>query len=82
MMWGDWFGIGGFFMMLMMVLFWGLIIAGIVFAVRAFSGPGGYYRPEYRREERTDALEILKERYARGEIDTAEYEEKKRQLAS
>ncbi|MHB8841878.1 MAG: SHOCT domain-containing protein [Candidatus Aquicultor sp.] len=65
-------------MMLMMVLFWGLVIFGIVYAVRALSGTTG----TVRYENRNTALETLKERYAKGEISTEEYEEKRRTLAS
>jgi len=75
------FGIGGFFMMFIMIVFWGLIIAGIVagivLAVRALSGtgvtPGG-------TGQKNRALEVLQERYAMGEIDKDEYESKKRDL--
>jgi len=66
-------------MMLAMILFWALVIFGIIYAVRAFSGNTG---PVVHYENKNTALEILKERYAKGEIDTAEYEEKKRSLAS
>ena len=72
MMWGGGFGmVGG----LMMLLFWGAIIALIVFAVRglsAGSGSGG----------KSDAAEILRERYAKGEIDDNEYERRKAKLGS
>jgi putative membrane protein len=82
-MWG-WDGMGGIFMMmfmmLIMVLFWGFVIVGIVFAIRALSG--SRTMPGTQPERRDTALEALKERYAKGEIDTAEYEEKKRELAS
>lgn len=64
-------------MMLFMVLFWVLIIAGIVYAIRATivsSTPASLGR--------NGAFEILKERYARGEIDAQEYEERKRALVS
>ena len=74
--WGNVFGFGGFFMMLSMVIFWALIIFGIIYAVRALSGGG----PVPRQGGEDRALEILKERYARGEIDSEEYESKKRQL--
>ncbi|GGH18511.1 putative membrane protein [Cribrihabitans marinus] len=69
-MWGGGFGMAGG---LMMLLFWGAIIALIVFAVRGFSagsGSGG----------NSDAAEILRERYAKGEIDDEEYEHRKAQL--
>ncbi len=68
--WG-WIGIGA----VHMLLFWALIILAIVVLVRYLSGSSsGKDRPE-----RTP-LDILKERYARGEIDKQEFEEKKRDL--
>lgn len=69
MMWGAW----GFGMMLMMVLFWALVIVGIVLLVRWLAGQG--------RESRADsALEILRQRYARGEINKEEFETKRKDL--
>ena len=60
-------------MMFMMLLFWGLIIVGIVLAIRWLLGQG--------RESRADsALEILRQRYARGEINKGEFEVKKKDL--
>lgn len=69
--WGH-MGWWGFFVM---ILFWIVIIAGIIVLVRwlTFRAPGG------RREE--TALDVLKKRYARGEISKEEFEEKKRDLA-
>ena len=71
---------GGFswwwFMPIFMILFWGLVIWGIVAMVRGLSGSRG------SDSSRVDsALEVLKKRYARGEIDKEEYEEKKKDLA-
>lgn len=69
MMWGAW-GVG---MMLMMVLFWVLIIVAVVLGIRWVLGQG--------KESRTDsALEILRQRYARGEINKEEFESKRRDL--
>jgi len=71
--WGmGWFG--GIFM----IIFWILILVALVFFIkwlvqsnaRGQTGPAAGNR----------ALEILKERYARGEIDKAEFEEKKKVL--
>ena len=71
---------GGFswwwFMPIFMILFWGLVIWGIVALVRGLSGSRG------SDSSRADsALEVLKKRYARGEINKEEYEEKKKDLA-
>lgn len=68
--WGPW-GIG---MMLMMLVFWGLIIVALVLGIRWLARQG--------REPRTDsALDILRQRYARGEINKEEFEAKKRDLS-
>lgn len=70
--WGGGWGFG----MIGMALWWLLIILGIVLLVKWLvgGGPGG------ARTAGDRALEILKERYARGEIDKNEFEEKKRDL--
>lgn len=68
----------GWFMPIFMILFWVLVIWAVVALVRGgsqtSSSDSGSSRPD-------SALEVLKRRYARGEIDKAEYEEKKRDLA-
>jgi putative membrane protein len=69
MMWGAW----GFGMMIMMILFWGLIIVALVLGIRWLLGQGKESRPD-------SALEILRQRYARGEINKEEFEAKKRDL--
>lgn len=78
-MWGwGWMIFGS----LMMLVFWGGLIALIVLAVRGLTSSG-------KREDRPPqppvhseqtALDILKIRYARGEISTEEYEEMRRRL--
>jgi putative membrane protein len=63
---------GGVFML----LFWGLIIVAIVALVKWLIG-----QPRQRDASRRNvALEILQERYARGEIEMEEFEQTKRQL--
>lgn len=66
---GFGFGIPG----IGMLLFWGAIIALVVLLSRSFSQSRG-------ESSHKSAREILDERYARGEIDREEYEEKKRAL--
>jgi putative membrane protein len=69
------FGAGSGFGWVFMILWWGLIIAGIAVLVRwFFSSSTG------RSGAGHTALDILKERYARGEIDREEYEQKRRDL--
>jgi putative membrane protein len=69
-MWGEW-GVG---MMFMMILFWGLIIVALVLGIRWLLTQG--------REPRSDsALDILRQRYARGEINKEEFEAKKREIS-
>ena len=73
-MWGFW-GVWGLGMMLIMLLFWALVIVGLVVGIRWLLSQG--------RESRSDsALEILRERYARGEINKDEFEARKRDLVS
>jgi putative membrane protein len=69
-MWGVW-GIG---MMLMMLVFWGVVIVGIVLAIRWLVTQGKESRPA------DTALDILRQRYARGDIDKDEFETRKRDL--
>jgi putative membrane protein len=63
--WGGWL-LGG----LMMLLFLGGLIALVFFLIRAF-GPGDQRR---LAETGETAQDILKKRYARGEISKEEYE--------
>ncbi|MBI4089251.1 MAG: SHOCT domain-containing protein [Candidatus Levybacteria bacterium] len=75
-MMGGW-GAFGIFGWLSMLLFWLLLILGVVALVRylARSGESG------RHEDTKTPLDILKERYAKGKIDKKEFEEKKKDLS-
>lgn len=68
-------GFGWGWMPLLVIVFWGLIIWGIVAAVRSSRSDGSH-----RTTATESALDVLKVRYARGEIKKKEYEEKKREL--
>ncbi|MGC9092241.1 MAG: SHOCT domain-containing protein [Bacteroidota bacterium] len=63
---------GGWFMM---VLFWILVIIGVVLLVRWIG-----LQNKASMTEKESALEILKKRYAKGEISKEEFEEKKKDL--
>ena len=66
------------FMPVFMVAFWGLIIWAVVALVQGLSQTGGFRGAS---DQQDSALEILKRRYARGEIGKEEFEEKKEVLA-
>jgi putative membrane protein len=71
-MWGFW-GFWGIGMMVVMLVFWALVIVGVVLGIRWLISQG--------IETRSDsALEILRQRYARGEINKEEFEAKKTDL--
>ena len=72
--WGPSFGFFGFFFM---IIFWALIIWGIIALVRCAGGRCGHNHGEHK--EKT-ILDILKERYAKGEICKEEFEMKKKDL--
>lgn len=70
---GSW-AMGG--MWLLWLLFWVLIIAGVVLVARRLigrPGPGTASPPE-------SPLDLLKKRYARGEIDSETFEKMKRDI--
>jgi len=71
--WGDFGGWWVPLMMIFMVIFWGAIIALVVWAVRRMTHretPSGGTSP----------LDIAKERYAKGEITREQFEQMKKDL--
>lgn len=68
---------------LLMLLFWGGLIALAVFAIRALTRSDSRRLAEQASSPGSTsngALEILKERYARGEITKDQYESMRRDL--
>ena len=64
----GWFG-GG----IVMIVFWALFIALIVWVVREIG--------DKNSRSSSNALDILKERYAKGEISKEEFESKKKDIS-
>ena len=71
--WGmGWFG------MIFMLIFWGLLIVGLVFLIKWLIQTTSKGKDIFQGNSK--AINILKERYARGEIDKEEFEIKKKFL--
>ena len=76
MMWG-WSGM--IFGPLFMVLMLAVVITAVMLAVRWLGGP--WQTPSHHPPPGRTAMDILNERFARGEIDQAEYEAKLRLIS-
>ena len=71
---GDGWGWGSWLIMAMiMVIFWGAIIIGIVMAVRYTRQERHNFASRTLDDRHDPALRLLEERFARGEIDADEY---------
>lgn len=69
----------GWFGGLIMIVFWVLVIVGLVFLIRWLAAST---KGETRGASTGESpLDILKKRYARGEINKEEFEEKKKDLS-
>lgn len=78
--WGHMTGYGGgFFGWFYMLIFWAVIILGIVLLAMWLLKQSRGGRPG--TDDGESPLDILKKRYAKGEIDKEEFEEKKKTLS-
>jgi putative membrane protein len=73
-------GFGGFGMGGLMLVFWGLVLLGLILMIN-------WLLTAIRNEKRDDspycdALHILKSRYAKGEIDREQYEQMRREISA
>jgi len=74
MMWWPFGATMGWWMIVPMVLFWGGLIALIVWGVKKLTERGDSV-------VRGSSLDVVKERYARGEITREQFEQMKKDLA-
>ncbi|MHA1564394.1 MAG: SHOCT domain-containing protein [Alphaproteobacteria bacterium] len=76
------FGGAGYFIgPIMMILMVAVIVGIVLLAVRGFSGSARTSAPPHAPSGRTP-IDILQERFARGEIDKDEFEERRRILGT
>lgn len=78
MMWNNGDHWGGFFPMMMgggimMLIFWALVIWLVIYAIRKLS-------PIERSKNQDSATDIIRQRYAKGEISVEEYRERLKEL--
>lgn len=69
-----------FFGPLLMILLLALLVAAVILLVRWLGGSWRGTTPPDEASQGNRALDILKERFARGEIDKEEFEERRRIL--
>lgn len=81
---GYWYpghhGFMGGGMGIVMILFWVVIIAAVFLLISATAS--GVKRLDGHREGSSSAIEILKERYARGEIGYEEYQKMRKDISA
>ncbi len=70
-MWSNW-NTMGFFGWTMMILFWAALVVLLIWAIRSVGAT--------RSVPRNEAIALLERRFAAGEIDRDEFEEKKHLL--
>jgi putative membrane protein len=71
-------GYGGWFMGIINIIFWVAVIIGVIYLIKFLSSSSKQGGQETKKGD--NALDILRERYAKGEINREEFEEKKKVL--
>ncbi|HYA03063.1 MAG TPA: SHOCT domain-containing protein [Syntrophobacteria bacterium] len=80
-MMGNWssYGVVGWFGSFIMLAFWALLVLVLILLARRLWSYGGAKEKPHTDES---PLDILKRRYAQGEIEREEFEQKKRDLTA
>lgn len=73
---GMGFGLAGFFM----IIFWVAIVFAVIAFFRGASGHSHWHGIADQKDKGSKALDILKERYAKGEITKENFEKMKKDL--
>ncbi len=63
---------------MVMMIFWVLVLVAVVWGVAYFARKAGQSNPAVRHDE--SPLDVLKRRYAAGEVNKEQFEEMKRDL--
>jgi len=83
-MMGSYYGhMGGFglgFGFIFMLIFWAGLILAVFALIRGLSGHGCWHNLDGHKGKENSALNILKERYAKGEISKEEFDKMKKDL--
>jgi len=74
--WGPGYFFGGPFGMIIGVLFWALVVYGVYYLLSRLSKQGQHIKTE------KTPLEIINERYAKGELTAGEYAKLKKDLGA
>jgi len=78
-MMGDWgYGVYGWVHMIVWLVILVAVVVGVVWLVRSMAAPGGHHL--MAPPPRSRGLDVLEERYARGEINRDEYLQKKNDI--
>ena len=72
--WGMGYGWNMGFGLLFMIIFWVLVLSGVVYLIKLIAGGGG------KKQLEESSLDILKRRYAKGEVTREEFERMKDDL--
>ena len=73
--WGYGYGFGLIHMVVWIIILVAIIV-GVIWLVRSLAGTGGHVS----HQRRSPGLEVLEERYTRGEINRDEYLQKKKDI--